>query len=91
MNSVCSNEVLLICLSLMPLQTTCTNRSYFYHSSSSMRLKANIFMYSHGAKLPIEGPEVPIVGHAIRGVMQVVLFGLLYQMGQSSFDALLNA
>ena len=52
---------------------------------------ANIYMYTHGAKLPIEGPDVPIVGHAIRGVMQVVLFGLLYQMGQSTFDALLSA
>ena len=52
---------------------------------------ANIFMYTHGAKLPIDGPEVPIVGHAIRGAMQVVLFGLLYQMGQGTFDALLSA
>lgn len=51
---------------------------------------ANIFMYTHGAKLPMDGPEVPVVGHAIRGVMQVVLFGLLYQMGQGTFDALLN-
>lgn len=30
---------------------------------------ANIYMYTHGAKLPIEGPEVPVAGHAIRGVM----------------------
>ena len=52
---------------------------------------ANIYMYTHGAKLPIEGPDVPIIGHAIRGVMQVVLFGLLYQMGQGTFDALLSA
>ena len=51
---------------------------------------ANIFMYTHGAKLPIEGPEVPVAGHAIRGVMQVVLFGLLYQMGQCTFDAILH-
>jgi len=51
---------------------------------------ANIFMYTHGAKLPIEGPEVPVAGHAIRGVMQVVLFGLLYQMGQGTFDAILH-
>ena len=54
----------------------------------SIRLKANIFMYTHGAKLPIESPEVPIVGHVIRGIMQVVLFGLLFQMGQGTFDAL---
>jgi len=52
---------------------------------------ANIFMYTHGAKLPMDGPEVPVVGHAIRGIMQVVLFGLLYEMGEGTFDALLNA
>ena len=52
---------------------------------------ANVFMYTHGAKLPIDGPEVPVVGHLIRGIMQVVLFGLLYQMGQGTFDILLNA
>ena len=52
---------------------------------------ANIFMYTHGAKLPMEGSEeVPVVGHAVRGVLQVVLFGLLYQMGEGTFDALLN-
>lgn len=52
---------------------------------------ANIFMYTHGAKLPMDGPEVPVVGHAIRGIFQVVLFGLLYEMGKGSFDAVLNA
>lgn len=51
---------------------------------------ANIFMYTHGAKLPKDGPEVPMTGHAIRGVLQVVLFGLLYQMGQGTFDAILQ-
>ncbi len=50
---------------------------------------ANIYMYTHGAKLPVDGPEIPITGHVIRGVMQVVLFGLLYQMGQGTFEALL--
>jgi len=51
---------------------------------------SNIFMYTHGAKLPKDGPEVPVVGHFIRGVMQVVLFGLLYQMGEGTFDELLS-
>lgn len=51
---------------------------------------ANVFMYTHGAKLPMEGPEIPVAGHAVRGVMQVVLFGLLYQMGEGTFDCLLN-
>lgn len=50
---------------------------------------ANLFMYTHGAKLPIDGPEIPVTGHAIRGVMQVVLFGLLYQMGAGTFEQLL--
>ena len=49
---------------------------------------ANIFMYTHGAKLPMEGPEVPVVGHFVRGVMQVLLLGLLYQMGQGTFEEL---
>jgi len=52
---------------------------------------ANVYMYTHGAKLPMDGPDVPVVGHLIRGIMQVVLFGLLYQMGQGSFDALLSS
>ena len=51
---------------------------------------ANIYMYTHGAKLPIEGPDVPVSGHVIRGVLQIVLFGLLYQMGQGTFDSLLS-
>jgi uncharacterized membrane protein len=50
---------------------------------------ANIYMYTHGARLPVDGPEIPVPGHAFRGIMQVVLFGLLYQMGQGTFDALL--
>ncbi len=52
---------------------------------------ANIFMYSHGAKLPRDLPDdLPVAGHFIRGVFQVILLGLLYQMGQGTFDALLN-
>lgn len=49
---------------------------------------ANIFMYTHGAKLPRDGPEVPIAGHVVRGLLQVLLFGLLYQMGEGTFDSL---
>lgn len=51
---------------------------------------ANIYMFTHGARLPVDGPEVPVVGHAIRGIMQVVLFGLLYEMGQGTFEQLLG-
>lgn len=50
---------------------------------------ANIYMFTHGARLPVDGPEIPVAGHAIRGIMQVVLFGLLYQMGSGTFEELL--
>jgi uncharacterized membrane protein len=52
---------------------------------------ANIYMYTHGAKLPMDGPEVPVVGHAIRGVMQIILLGLLYQMGEGTFNGLFHS
>lgn len=59
---------------------------------------ANIYMFTHGARLPMEdpaspgepGPEVPVVGHAIRGVVQVVLLALLYQMSDGTFDSIAN-
>lgn len=51
---------------------------------------ANIYMYTHGAKLPMDGPEIPVAGHAIRGVLQIVLLALFYQMGEGTFDAILN-
>lgn len=50
---------------------------------------ANIYMFTHGARLPVDGPEVPVAGHVVRGLMQVVLFGLLYQMGAGTFEELL--
>lgn len=50
---------------------------------------ANIFMFTHGAKLPMEGESVPLSFHAIRWVMQVILLGLLSQMGQETFRAML--
>lgn len=51
---------------------------------------ANIYMFSHGARLPKDGPEVPVMGHLIRGIFQVVLLTMLYQMGLGTFDELLN-
>mmetsp|Transcript_5512 Transcript_5512/g.14952 ORF Transcript_5512/g.14952 Transcript_5512/m.14952 type:complete len:280 (-) Transcript_5512:655-1494(-) len=48
---------------------------------------ANIYMYTHGARLPTDGPEIPVTGHFIRAAMQIVLLGLLYQMGEGTFDA----
>jgi uncharacterized membrane protein len=46
---------------------------------------ANIYMYTHGAKLPmnVEG-DVPITFHIVRFIMQIVLLGLLLQIGSSS-------
>ncbi|KAG7342414.1 hypothetical protein IV203_007507 [Nitzschia inconspicua] len=52
---------------------------------------ANIFMFTHGAKLPMEVErDIPVSFHAVRFVMQVVLLGFLYQMGEATFDALLD-
>ncbi len=50
---------------------------------------ANIFMFTHGAKLPrnVEG-EVPISFHVVRFILQVVLLGLLYQLGEGTFQTL---
>jgi uncharacterized membrane protein len=48
---------------------------------------ANIYMMTHGAKLPKDGPELPLAGHAVRGIFQIILLALLYQMGQGTFDA----
>lgn len=50
----------------------------------------NIYMYTHGARLPMDGPEVPVVGHAVRGALQVLLLVMLYQMGQGTFEAILS-
>ena len=50
---------------------------------------ANIYMLTHGARLPMNGPEVPIVGHVTRLLLQVILLGLLLQMAQPSLSALM--
>lgn len=49
---------------------------------------ANIYMFTHGARLPKDGPEVPVAGHAVRGIFQVILLTMLYQMGLGTFDEL---
>jgi len=42
---------------------------------------ANIYMYTHGALLPMNTPEpLPVTFHGIRLVMQIVLLGFLSQM-----------
>jgi uncharacterized membrane protein len=51
---------------------------------------ANIFMYTHGAKLPMDSEPVPVTFHAVRLVMQIVLLGFLYQMGVETFQVLFD-
>jgi uncharacterized membrane protein len=51
---------------------------------------ANIYMFTHGARLPKDGPEVPIAGHVVRGIFQVILLTMLYQMGLGTFDELIS-
>ena len=41
---------------------------------------ANIYMLSHGAKLPIDGPQVPINFHFIRLAIQCLLFSMFYKI-----------
>jgi len=50
---------------------------------------ANIFMYTHGARLPTGQPPVGVEFHYIRLAFQIILLSLLLQMGGGSFDALL--
>ncbi|CAM9393486.1 unnamed protein product [Scytosiphon promiscuus] len=40
---------------------------------------ANTYMFTHGAQLP-EGVEMPVVGHAIRGVLQSVLLAFFWTL-----------
>ena len=51
---------------------------------------ANIFMYTHGAKLPMDSEPLPLQFHAVRWVMQVVLLGFLYLIGEETFQILLS-
>jgi uncharacterized membrane protein len=50
---------------------------------------ANIFMYTHGARLPMSGPPVGVEFHYVRFGFQIILLSLLLQMGGGSFDAFL--
>jgi uncharacterized membrane protein len=51
---------------------------------------SNIYMYTHGARLPMDGPPIPISFHVVRGIFQVVLLAQLYQLGEGTFDALFS-
>jgi uncharacterized membrane protein len=49
---------------------------------------ANIYMYTHGAKLPMDSEPLPVTFHGVRWLMQVVLLGFLYQIGDETFQVL---
>jgi uncharacterized membrane protein len=43
---------------------------------------ANIFMFTHGARLPMSQPPVPVQFHYVRGAFQSVLFAQFYALAQ---------
>lgn len=43
---------------------------------------ANIYMYTHGAKLPMDGPDIGVSFHYIRGFFQMVLCMQFYEMAK---------
>lgn len=47
---------------------------------------ANVFMYTHGAKLPRDGPDVPWYGHLTRAALQVLWASMLYEVAEGTFD-----
>jgi uncharacterized membrane protein len=68
------------------LESDCAAALYFLTWAVT---PANVFMFTHGAKLPmgVEG-SIPIRFHVVRFVMQVVLLGFLYQLGEGTFEVL---
>jgi uncharacterized membrane protein len=50
---------------------------------------ANIYMFTHGAKLPVDGPEVPLQFHAIRLALQSLLFAFFYTLSVPTLNILL--
>jgi uncharacterized membrane protein len=49
---------------------------------------ANIYMYTHGAKLPMNGPAIPVTAHYIRLALQAVLFAQFYILAQPALSSL---
>lgn len=43
---------------------------------------ANIFMYTHGARLPVSQPPVAVEFHYIRAALQSILFAQFYTLAQ---------
>lgn len=50
---------------------------------------ANIYMYTHGAKLPMSGPAIPVSFHYIRLSVQIVLFAFLYILAEPALKQLI--
>ena len=50
---------------------------------------SNIYMYTHGARLPMNGPEIPVKFHYIRLSVQVILFAFLYILAEPVIEKLL--
>lgn len=51
---------------------------------------ANIYMLTHGARLPKDGPEIPIKFHMIRLAVQCILFTQFYELAIPSINAFLK-
>jgi uncharacterized membrane protein len=49
---------------------------------------ANIFMYTHGARMPLSTPSYSLRFHIFRGLIQILLLSLLYEMGSTTLNAL---
>lgn len=50
---------------------------------------ANIYMFTHGARLPIKGPEVGIKFHIIRGALQAIIIAMLTIVAQPTINQIL--
>lgn len=49
---------------------------------------ANIFSFTHGARLPRSGPKLPMSFHATRGLIQCLLIAMLYELALPSILSL---
>ena len=49
---------------------------------------ANVFMLTHGARLPRDSGPLPVAFHGVRLAVQSVFLGLLYRIGEETFRAL---
>lgn len=50
---------------------------------------ANIFMYTHGAKLPMAGPDVPVTFHYVRAALQSILFAQFFTLAEPTIRTII--